>query len=310
MSLPPLRERLRRGDVLVGDGGWGTMLMARGLVPGTPPESFVLDRPDAIREVARLYLDAGADLITTDTFGATSLNLASYHLADRAEEINRGAVSLVREVAQGHAHVSASIGPSARILAPVGDTEPDEVRGAFEQQIRSVVEAGADVLCIETMTDVTEARLAVEAARSISRDIPVIATMTFDRTPRGFFTIMGVSIEKAARTLEAAGADVLGSNCGQGMDAMVEVARAFRAVTSLPLIIQANAGMPESRGGALVYPETPDFMAARVSALLDAGVSIIGGCCGTTPDHIRAIRQAVTAHLSRGSAHALHRPPP
>lgn len=300
MSVPCLRERFGLGEVLVGDGGWGTMLMARGLAPGTPPESFVLERPDAIREVARLYLDAGADLITTNTFGGTSLNLASYGLGDKADEINRTAVAVVREVAQGRAYVSASIGPSGRILAPVGDTEPEAVRQAFERQIRAVVEAGADVLCIETMTDATEARLAVEAARAVSKDIPVIATMTFDRTPRGFFTIMGVSVEKAARTLEAAGADVLGSNCGHGMDAMVEVARAFRAVTALPLIIQANAGLPESRAGALVYPETPDFMAARVPALLGAGVSIVGGCCGTTPDHIKAIRQAVTAHLARG----------
>jgi len=151
------------------------------------------------------------------------------------------------------------------------------------------------------MTDLQEARLAVEAARSVSSEVPVIAAMTFDRTPRGFFTIMGVSVAQAAGTLEAAGADVLGSNCGQGIDAMVEVARAFREVTSLPLIIQANAGQPEIHGGALVYPETPDFMAARVGSLLEAGVSIIGGCCGTTPDHIRAIRAAVTACRNQGA---------
>jgi len=299
MSLGNLRERLRRGDVLVGDGAWGTMLMERGLVPGAPPESFVLERPDAIREVARLYLDAGADLLTTDTFGASSLNLAAYGLADQALEINRRAVTLAREVARDRAYVSASVGPSARILAPLGDTEPEAVRAAFEQQIRAQLEAGADVVCVETMTDLGEARLAVEAARAVSREIPVIATMTFDRTPRGFFTIMGTSVEQAAGALEAAGADVLGSNCGQGIDAMLDVARAFRAVTDRPLIIQANAGLPESRSGALIYPETPDFMAARVAALIQAGVSIIGGCCGTTPGHVRATRQAVSASRAR-----------
>ncbi len=301
MSLLPFRERLRRGDVLVGDGAWGTMLMARGLTPGTPPESFVLERPDTIREIARLYLEAGADLITTDTFGGTSLNLSGYGLADRADDINRRAVTLVREIAGGRAYLSASVGPSARILTPVGETAPEEVRAAFEQQIRALVEAGADLVCVETMTDLQEARLAVEAARAVSPAIPVIATMTFDPTPRGFFTIMGVSVAQAARTLEAAGADVLGSNCGQGIDAMVEVARAFREVTSRPLIIQANAGQPDISRGDLVYPETPDFMAARVGSLLEAGVSIIGGCCGTTPDHIRAIRAAIPACHHRGA---------
>ena len=296
MSLLPFRERLRRAEVLVGDGAWGTMLMARGLAPGAPPESFVLERPDTIREIARLYLEAGADLLTTDTFGATSLSLSAYGLADRADEINRRAVTLAREMAEGRAYVSASVGPSGRLLAPLGETAPEEVRAAFERQIRGLVEAGADLVCVETMTDLQEARLAVEAARAVSVEVPVMATMTFDRTPRGFFTIMGVPVAQAARTLEAAGADVLGSNCGQGIDAMVEVARAFREVTSLPLIIQANAGQPEIRHGALVYPETPEFMAARVGSLLEAGVSIIGGCCGTTPDHVRAIRAAATAY--------------
>ena len=300
MSLLPFRERLRRAEVLVGDGAWGTMLMARGLAPGAPPESFVLERPDTIREIARLYLEAGADLLTTDTFGATSLSLSAYGLADRADEINRRAVTLAREMAEGRAYVSASVGPSGRLLAPLGETAPEEVRAAFERQIRGLVEAGADLVCVETMTDLQEARLAVEAARGVSVEVPVMATMTFDRTPRGFFTIMGVSVAQAARTLEAAGADVLGSNCGQGIDAMVEVARAFREVTSLPLIIQANAGQPEIRRGALVYPETPDFMAARVGSLLEAGGSIIGGCCGTTPDHVRAIRAAATAYHHQG----------
>lgn len=299
MPLPPFRERLRRGDVLIGDGAWGTMLMARGLAPGTPPESFVLERPDAIREIARLYLEAGADLITTDTFGGTSLNLSGYGLADRDDEVNRRGVALVAEVAAGRAYVSASVGPSGRLLAPIGETPPEEVREAFGRQIRTLVEAGADLVCVETMTDLQEARLAVEAARAVSAQIPVIATMTFDCTPRGFFTIMGVPVVEAARTLEAAGADVLGSNCGQGIDAMVEVAQVFREATSRPLIIQANAGIPQTRQGALVYPETPDFMAARVGALLAAGVSIIGGCCGTTPEHICALRAAVTAQHRR-----------
>lgn len=293
--MPGLLERLRRGDRLAGDGAWGTMLMARGLQPGTPPESFVLDRPGAILEIARLYVEAGADLVTTDTFGGTTLNLGAYGLAERADEINQAAVALAREAAAGRALVSASVGPTGRLLAPVGDAEPQEVRAAFEQQVDTLAAAGADLVCIETMTDLAEATLAVEAARSVAPDLPVMATMTFDATPRGFFTIMGVSVEQAARGLAAAGAHVIGSNCGNGIERMIEIAREFRRFTSLPLLIQANAGLPQTVGGRLVYPETPEFMAGRVPALLEAGVAIVGGCCGTTPEHVRALRTALAA---------------
>jgi 5-methyltetrahydrofolate--homocysteine methyltransferase len=271
------------------------MLIARGLRPGTPPESFVLERPEAVREIARAYLDAGADLVTTDTFGATTLNLAAYGLAERADEINCTAVALVREAVGERALVSASVGPTGRLLAPAGDTEPREARAAFERQIDALAAAGADLVCIETMTDLVEATLAVEAARAVAPGLPVVATMTFDPTPRGFFTIMGVSVEQAARGLADAGADVVGSNCGNGTARMVEVAREFRRVTRLPLAIQANAGLPETRGGRIVYPETPAFMASNVAALIEAGVSIVGGCCGTTPEHVRAVREALAA---------------
>jgi len=293
--MDSLRERLARGDVLVGDGAWGTMLMARGLAPGRPPESLVLERPEAVREVALLYLDAGAELLTTDTFGGSPLCLGSWGLGERAEEINARAVSIAREAAAGRALVQASVGPTGRILAPLGDTEPAEVGAAFARQIGAQARAGADAICIETMTDLAEMLLAVRAAHEVAPDLPVIATMTFDPTPRGFFTMMGVSVEQAARALTAAGVDVVGSNCGNGIDRMVAIARELRRWTSLPLAIRSNAGLPESRGAEVVYPETPELMAERIPALLDAGVSIVGGCCGTTPDHVRAFRRAVDA---------------
>ena len=205
-------------------------------------------------------------------------------------------MAAVRRVAAGRAHVSASVGPTGKLLEPYGDTEPAEVEAAFERQISALVDAGADVICIETMTDLAEARLAVGAARSVSRDVPIIATMTFDRTPRGFFTIMGVDVEQACAGLAEAGADVVGSNCGNGTDTMVEIAAELVAHTDLPVIIQPNAGLPEVRGGELVYPETPAYMAERVPRLIDLGVRIIGGCCGTGPDHVRALRAAIDAH--------------
>lgn len=300
--MEPLTARLARGDVLVGDGALGTLLMARGLAPGTPPESFVLERPEVLREIARLYLDAGADLVTTDTFGASALNLASYGLGERAAEINRAAVSLAREAAAGRAYVSASVGPTARLLAPLGDVTPEQVRAAFEEQMRAQAEAGADLFCIETMSDLEEALLAVRAGRAVAPRLPIVASMSFDATPRGYFTIMGVPVERAASELSQAGVDVVGSNCGNGSERMVEIARAFREATNLPLVIQANAGLPQTVGGRLVYLETPQDMASRVPDLLATGVQIVGGCCGTTPGHVRALRAAVSAAGAQAKA--------
>jgi 5-methyltetrahydrofolate--homocysteine methyltransferase len=273
--------------------------MLRGLPSGQPPEWFALERPETIEEVARLYVEAGADLVTTDTFGGTSFRLSLHGLDRERERINRQAVEAVRRAVAGRALVSASVGPSGQLLEPFGDTSPDAVEEAFAEQIEVLAAAGADVLCIETMSDLTEATRAVSAAKSAAAGLPVMATMTFEPTPRGYFTVMGVSVEKAALGLEAAGADVVGSNCGTGIEDMVSIARTMARATRLPLIVQPNAGLPESRDGQVVYRETPETMAARVPELLGLGVAIVGGCCGTTPEHTRAVRRAVDAWLSR-----------
>jgi 5-methyltetrahydrofolate--homocysteine methyltransferase len=291
-----LLERIQSGEILCGDGGWGTQLMARGLKPGDSPEALNLSDPDALVEVATLYVDAGAQLITTNTFGGSPLKLKAYDLDSRTEEINAAAIEALKPVTAGKAYISASIGPTGKLLKPFGDTEPEEMAEGFGRQIGAVIEAGADIVCVETMIDLTEAQLAVKAARSISADIPIIATMTFDPTPRGFFTTMGVTIEKACQGLAEAGADVVGSNCGNGIEKMIEIARGFSEHSKLPVIIQSNAGVPENVGGEVVYPETPEFMAERVPQLIDLGVVIIGGCCGTGPEHIAAFRKVIDAH--------------
>jgi len=287
------QERLAAGEVLCGDGAWGTQLMARGLAPGDCPERLNLTRPEVLAEVAGLYLEAGADLVTTNTFGGSPLNLASHGLDKRTEEINRVAVEALKPVTASRAYISASVGPTAKILEPYGDTAQEDVAEAFSRQTGALIDAGADLICIESMFDLREAELAVRAVRSHSTDIPLVATMTFDATPRGFFTTMGTTVEQACRTLIEAGADMVGSNCGNGIDTMIEIAGEFTKHASVPVIIQSNAGLPENREGELVYPESPEYMAERVSRLMDLGISIIGGCCGTTPDHIRAIRTAV-----------------
>jgi len=292
---PDLLKRLSAGETLCGDGAWGTQLMARGLEPGDCLEAVNLTRPEVLAEIAAAYLEAGAELVTTNTFGASPFNLASHGLADRTEEINQAAVEAIRSVTDGRALISASVGPTGRILAPYGDTEPAAMTAAFDRQIGPLIDAGADLVCIETMMDLEEARLAVAAARSRSSTIPIIATMTFNATPRGFFTTMGNAPEQVCSGLVEAGADLVGSNCGNGIDTMVELARELAIHATAPIVIQSNAGLPDNRGGKLHYPESPEFMAERVGALIDLGVAVIGGCCGTGPDHIRAIRAAIDA---------------
>ena len=293
--MDDIRERLARGDVILGDGAWGTLLMARGLAAGDPPELFNLTRPEVIEEIAALYLDAGAEIITTNTFGASPLKLESFALSDRTEDINTQAVLAVRRAVEDRAYVSASIGPTGRLLLPFGDTDPGRMAETFERQARALAGAGVDLFCVETMTDLNEASLAVTAIRLVAPRVPILATMTFEKTRRGFFTVMGVSIAAAARGLQAAGADIVGSNCGFGIDTMIEIAREFKRHAGVPIAIQSNAGLPITSNGATVYPETPDDVAARAPELLAAGVQIIGGCCGTTPAHIRALRRALGA---------------
>ena len=290
-----LLDRLRSGEILVGDGAWGTMLMARGLRPGQAPEVFNLTQPAVLEEIARLYLDAGADIITSNTFGGSPVRLRQSGLDGDTEAVNRAAVDAVRRAVGDRACVSASVGPSGHVLKPYGDADPADIAEGFERQIRALAGAGIDLICIETMTDLAEAVLAVRASRAAAPQVPVMATMTFEPTRRGFFTVMGNSVQQAAAGLFDAGADIVGSNCGNGIQIMVEIAREFRARTPGLLAIQSNAGLPEHRAGEIVYPDTPGFMAEQAAVLVELGVAIIGGCCGTTPAHIQAIRRVVDA---------------
>ncbi len=289
-------KRLYKGEILVADGAMGTMLFKKGIRAGMSPESLNLTNQEVLQEIALVYLEAGADIIQTNTFGGSPMKLAEYGLDDKTEEININAVEIVRKTIGNKAYISASCGPSGKILQPFGDADPEEVSKGFKRQIMALLDAGVDLICIETMTDLREAIIAVEAVRLINSHIPIISTMTFDETPRGFFTVMGNSIEDVEKGLREAGADILGSNCGHGVGKMVKIAWEFKKVSTSLLAIQSNAGTPELKDGKLVYPETPEFFSSKVPEFIEAGVSIIGGCCGTTPEHIRAIRNAVDAH--------------
>ncbi|HML76756.1 homocysteine S-methyltransferase family protein [Geobacter sulfurreducens] len=288
MKQPFLQAIAER--VLVLDGAMGTMLQERGLRPGQSPEELNLTLPEVVAGVHREYLDAGADIIVTNTFGGSRAKLEHYGLQDRVAEINARAVAIAREVCGDRAYVAASIGPTGQFVEPVGDVSFDEMAAIFREQAQALINAGADLITLETFLDIKEIRAAVIAIREISPEIPVIAQLTFDNEGR---TVLGTSPEAAAVTLEAAGADIVGSNCGLGPDGICDVMAAMRRVTRLPLISQANAGLPTLVDGATVFPGTPDDMTAFHDRLLDLNVRVIGGCCGTTPAHIRAIREAL-----------------
>ncbi|MCK4654472.1 MAG: homocysteine S-methyltransferase family protein, partial [Candidatus Cloacimonetes bacterium] len=259
-----------------------------------------LKNPEILEEIAKAYLDAGVDIIQTNTFGASPLKLSGYGLQNKTEEINRIAVERVKKVVGNKAYVSGSCGLSGKLLKPFGDTEPEDIYKSYERQIKAQISAGVDLVCIETMTDLNEAILAIKAAKSISPEIPIMATMTFDETPRGFYTIMGTNIENAVVELQKARADIIGSNCGNGIENMIIIAREFKKFSRLPIIIQSNAGLPELKNGEIFYSETPEFFREKAKDLINAGVSIIGGCCGTTPEHIQSIRKVVDNYKENG----------
>ncbi len=286
-------DKIKNGNILVADGAMGTFLFERGLKPGDCPEALNLSNPEKLEEIAQIYLDAGAEIIQTNTFGASTMKLAQYGLSEKTTEINIAAVRAVRKVVGENAFVSASCGPSGKILKPYGDAEPDELYAGFQKQLTALIGEGVDIICVETMTDINEACLAIKAAKSISTEIPVMATMTFDSIPRGFYTIMGVDIKTAAEELAAAGADLIGSNCGNGIDNMIKIAAKFKEFSDKPIIIQSNAGLPKRKSGKFIYDETPEYMVERLDELIKSGVSVIGGCCGTGPEHIAAFRKYV-----------------
>ncbi len=281
-----LQELLAEGPVIT-DGAWGTQLQARGLQPGMCPDAWNLEQPDQVEQVARAYVDAGSRIILTNTFGANRFVLKRYQLEEKAAEIASEGVAISKRAAGDEAKVFASIGPSG-VMLMMGEVSPDELRASFEAQAAAMADAGADGIVIETMADPEEIKLAVAAARTTK--LPVVACMVFDTGPDKDRTMMGTTPEQAARVLTQAGADVVGSNCGQGIAGFAEICSRLSSATDRPVWIKANAGLPELIDGETVYRQTPAQFAEHVPALLEAGASFIGGCCGTTPDFICAIR--------------------
>lgn len=275
--------------VLILDGAMGTMLQARGLPAGGCPEAMNLDAPQVVEGVHREYAEAGADILVSNTFGGTRSKLTHYGLEGRLVEINARGVEIARRAAGPGGFVAAALGPTGRFVEPVGDAGFDEMVEIFGEQVRACAEAGADLLSLETFLDIRELRAAVVACKEFSR-LPVMALMTFDDGGR---TVLGTPPEAAAITLDALGVDVIGSNCGLGIDGIYTILEKMRSVTNRPLIAQANAGLPLLIDGETVFPGAPEEMTAYHDRLLALGVRVIGGCCGTTPAHIQAMGQGL-----------------
>ena len=291
--MQKILDRIKKGEILLADGAMGTMLFERGLKPGNCPEIFNLNNIEVLKEIAQLYLDSGADIIQTNTFGASPLKLVSYKLENRTEEINRNAIIAVKSVVKDKAYISASLGPSGKLLEPYGEISKEKMYENFCTQLKTIIEEGVDIIFIETMSDINEAKIALQAAKDINNKITVSVSMVFDKTERGYFTFMGVGIQKAVDELIKAGADVIGSNCGYGIFEMVEIAKEFRKCTDFPLIIQSNAGIPKLENDKLIFPESPEFMAGYIKELIGLKCNIIGGCCGTTPKYTKIFRKVI-----------------
>lgn len=286
MPMPEWLTQLLAAGPVVTDGAWGTELQARGLPAGEIPDAWNLTHPERVAEVARAYVVAGSRVILTNTFGANRLRLAGHGLADRAAEIARRGVELSKQAAGSRARVFASLGPSGRMLL-TGETTAAELTDAFTEQAQALAEGGAEALVIETMSDLEEAKLALAAAKTTG--LPVVVCMVFDSGRDKDRTLMGATPEQVARELTAAGADVIGANCGVGIERYVPVCRRLKAATDRPIWIKPNAGLPVVENGRVVYRTTPEEFARHVPELVAVGAHFIGGCCGTTPDFIRAV---------------------
>jgi 5-methyltetrahydrofolate--homocysteine methyltransferase len=290
-----LRELLGDDPTVLLDGGMGTLLQEHGLDDGGSGELWNVERPDVIAEIHEAYAVAGARLLTTNTFGGTRPRLAMHGLEDRVHELNRAGAEIATTVARRHgALVAGDLGPTGELLSPLGTLDADDARALFEEQLAGLRDGGIDVVLVETMSDLGEVAAAVDAARRVVPDVPVIATLSFDTNLR---TMMGVQPGDAVARLTEAGVDAVGANCGRGPEEMEQIAQrlAEARADGLLLVAQSNAGLPKLVGDRFVYDASPDALADHARALRDLGVDLVGACCGSTPDHIAAMGRALSA---------------
>jgi 5-methyltetrahydrofolate--homocysteine methyltransferase len=295
--MTTIQSLLTESGYLVIDGAMGTVLFAAGLDHGDPPELWNVNHPDRVAAVHQAYIDAGAQVLLTNTFGGSRFRLALHNAQDRVEEANHAAAVILRNVvdqSEKTVLVAGDIGPSGEVLAPYGELAFQDAREGFVEQAAALISGGVDLIWIETMSDLEEVRAAVDGTRQVSQDIPIVTTMTFDTHGH---TMMGVAPEQAFETLSSFGVAALGGNCGNGTEEIIDVIKKFHAINShMPLVAKANAGIPELVKGKAVYRASPETMAGYAVNSYQAGARIIGACCGSTPDHVKAIAGALSSH--------------
>ena len=292
--MPTLTELLEAQPLRLSDGAMGTMLQEAGLDDGGAPELWNVERPDVVAAIHEGYLSAGARILTTNTFGGTRPRLAMHDLEDRVEELNRAGAAVARGAADRYgALVAGDLGPTGELLAPLGTLTPEEAQEIFAEQLRGLVAGGIDLVLIETMSDLAEVEAAVRAAQEVAPELPIAATLSFDTNLR---TMMGVTPAAAVRTLAALGVQAIGANCGRGPDEMELIVRdmAEARPDGVLLMAQSNAGLPRAVGDHFEYDGTPERMAEHARRLRELGVDVIGACCGSTPSHLAAMRDALS----------------
>jgi 5-methyltetrahydrofolate--homocysteine methyltransferase len=305
-----LQDAVRKRPLL-GDGAMGTQLMISGLEQGNCGEEWNLTHPERVLAIQRRYVDAGSDCLLTNTFGGSRIMLNRHGNADQGPAINKAGVEIARQAFAGKdGYVIGDIGPFGGLMEPFGEFTEAQVRSAFEEQAAALVSAGADAIIIETQTSLEELLLGIEAAQKVGAPC-IIGSMAYDVTLDGstFRTMMGVEPEKAAEFMEGHGAHIVALNCGTRMDmqrALAAVER-YRSVTSLPVMVQPNAGQPRLENMKIIYDETPEQMVQGLVPLLEAGANIVGACCGSTPDHIRAFRHGMDEYLESRGTEVVHR---
>ena len=287
-----ISDIVNTGKLLTSDGAWGTYLFKKGLPSGSCPEEWNLTHYDDVFDIAKSYVIAGSDIISTNSFGSNLFKLSQYNLQEKLSEICQTAAEISRRAAGQNKIVIASIGPTGKFLI-MGDVTSEELYNSFKQQAIAFEKGGTDAVCIETFYALDEAEQAIRAVKE-NTSLEVICTFTFDKSESGYKTLMGVSPQQMAESLIAYGADIIGANCGSGFEVMVEIVRLIREVSpKIPIMIQANAGLPIFENDKLVYSETPEKIKGIIPKLIEAGANIIGGCCGTTPEHIKVISEIV-----------------
>jgi 5-methyltetrahydrofolate--homocysteine methyltransferase len=292
-----LIDTLNKKKVLVSDGAWGTSLYNRGLEAGDCPELWNDTHPEDVYAVAESYVKAGADIILTNSFGGSPVKLSHYNLFKKASELNKKAAEISAKAASGKSLVLGSIGPTGTMLM-TGEYSEQQLYDGFCIQAEALKKGGADAICVETMAALDEAVLAVKAATE-STGLETACTFTFENNnANGYRTMMGVTPNIMAEEIIKAGACVIGTNCGYGIDQIIEIVKEIRSADKVtPVLVHANAGLPVIENGKTVYPETPEVMASKINTLIKSGANIIGGCCGTTPEHIRLIAEKVRENV-------------